>query len=45
MPRKATEFEPESANHTANFHQIVVLAEKLVESLAKSVQQAEDDLK
>lgn len=42
MPRMAKEFELKPENRTDNFQQIVCLAEKLVESLAKKVQRAED---
>jgi hypothetical protein len=45
MPRKAIKFEPQPENRGDNFQQIVSLAEKLVESLAKRVHQAEDILK
>jgi len=44
MPKKAIEFDLKSDNR-ANFQQIVGLAEKLVESLAKRVKNAEDALK
>jgi hypothetical protein len=45
MPRTAIKFKPEPDNRTDNFQQIVSLAEKLVESLAKRVQRVEDTLK
>ena len=42
MPRMAKEFDLKPENRTDNFHQIVCLAEKLVESLAKRVHRTED---
>jgi hypothetical protein len=45
MPRMAMKFELKPDNRTDNFQQIVSLAEKLVESLAKRVQRVEDTLK
>jgi ADP-ribosylglycohydrolase len=45
MPRMAKEFALKPENRTDNFHQIVCLAEKLIESLAKRVPRAEDTSK
>jgi hypothetical protein len=45
MSRKTMELKLETSNRAGNFQQIVGLAEKLVESLARRVHQAEDTLK
>jgi len=45
MPRKAIELNLETSNRAGNFQQIVGLAEKLIESLARRVHQAENILK
>ena len=45
MPNKVTDLELKKTYRSANFNHLVGLAEKLMNSLAKRVQQAEDAFK
>jgi hypothetical protein len=45
MPKKTTGFDLERNYRAANFNQIVGIAEKLMTSLVKRVQQVENTLK
>ncbi len=45
MPKKKIEFDLETKYRTVNFNQIVGIAEKLMTSLVKRVQQVENTLK
>ena len=45
MPKKITSLDLETNRQVGNFNQIVGLAEKLMNSLVKRVQQVDDTLK